>query len=179
MLNKLIEGYEVLADGEYEALKGVVDELKALPRTETGIFDFASTEMDVWEAARYAYPVYCAYETQCNKKEGYPDLVKQMRAWDKKVTSDFTVEISAEYMDMLISTIEVMSPEIYEYYREVVEIYRAVTRKVIEAFYGEGSFGVAGSVADEMIQNAIVRGCDMDVLLSEKYMKYVSAQEEE
>lgn len=179
MLSNLIEGYEVLADGEYEALKGIVDELKALPRTEAGVFDFAAKEIDVWEAARYAYPVYCAYETQCNKKEGYPDLVKQMRAWDKIVAGDFTMEASAEYMDMLISTIEVMSPEIYEYYREVVEIYRAVTRKVIDTFYAEGSFGEAGSVADEMIQNAIARGCDMDVLLSEKYMKYVKVGEEE
>ncbi|MBQ8821798.1 MAG: hypothetical protein IJZ82_04090 [Lachnospiraceae bacterium] len=179
MLDKLIEGYEVLADGEYEALKDVVDGLKALPRTAEGVFDFASQGIDVWEAARYAYPVYCAYETQCNKKEGYPDLVKQLRSWDKIVASDFTVEVSAEYMDMLISTIEVMSPEIYEYYREVVEIYRAVTKKVIEAFYAEGGFGEAGSVADEMLQNAIARGCEIDVLLSEKYMKYVNVQEEE
>ena len=179
MLNSLMESYEILNEGDFEALKNVTDALKALPRTAEGVFDFASKEMDIWEAARYAYPVYCAYETQCNKKEGYPDLVKQMRAWDKKVAADFTVEASAEYMDMLISTIEVMSPEIYEYYREVVEIFRAVTRKVIEAFYVEGSFGEAGSVADEMIQNAIARGCDIDVLLSEKYMKYVSAGEEE
>ena len=177
MLDKLMEGYEVLADGEYEALKDVVDALKALPRTADGVFDFA--EADVWEAARYAYPVYCAYETQCNKKEGYPDLVKQVRAWDKKAAEDFTVEVCAEYMDMLISTIEVMSPEIYEYYREIVEIYRAVTRKAIEAFYAEGCFGEKGSVADEMIQNAIGRGCDMDILLSEKYVKYVNTQEEE
>ncbi|MBQ7920761.1 MAG: hypothetical protein IJ324_12580 [Lachnospiraceae bacterium] len=179
MLNRLIESYEILNDGDFEVLKEIVDMLKALPRTAENVFDFGSKGIDVWEAARYAYPVYCAYETQCNKKEGYPDLVKQMRAWDKIVASDFTVEVSAEYMDMLISTIEVMSPEIYEYYREVVEIYRAVTRKVIDAFFAEGSFGEAGSVADEMIQNAIARGCDMDVLLSEKYMKYVSAQEEE
>lgn len=179
MLNSLIESYEILNEGEYEALKDVVDGLKALPRTSEGVFDFASQGLEVWETARYAYPVYCAYETQCNKKEGYPDLVKQMRAWDKKAAGDFTVEVCAEYVDMLISTIEVMSPEIYEYYREVVEIYRAVTRKVIEAFYAEGSFGEKGSVADEMIQNAISRGCDIDILLSEKYMKYVSAQEEE
>lgn len=179
MLNSLIESYEILDEGEYEALKDMVDALKALPRTADGVFDFATQGVDVWEAARYAYPVYCAYETQCNKKEGYPDLVKQLRAWDKKAAEDFTAEVCAEYMDMLISTIEVMSPEIYEYYREVVEIYRAATRKVIEAFYAEGSFGEAGSVADEMIQNAIGRGCDMDILLSEKYMKYVNAQEEE
>ncbi len=179
MLDNLIEAYEVLADGEYEALKDLVDGLKTLPRTSEGVFDFASQGIDVWEAARYAYPVYCAYETQCNKKEGYPDLIKQLRSWDKIVANDFTVEVSAEYMDMLISTIEVMSPEIYEYYREVVEIYRAVTRKVIDTFFAEGSFGEAGSVADEMIQNAIVRGCEMDILLSEKYMKYVSTQEEE
>lgn len=179
MLNVLMESYEILNDGDFEALKDVVDGLKALPRTSEGIFDFASKGADIWEAARYAYPVYCAYETQCNKKEGYPDLVKQMRAWDKIVAADFNVDASAEYMDMLISTIEVMSPEIYEYYREVVEIFRAVTRKVIDAFFAEGSFGESGSVADEMIQNAIARGCDIDVLLSEKYMKYVSVGEEE
>ena len=179
MLNSLIESYEILNESEYEALKSVVDDLKALPRTTEGVFDFASQGIDVWEAARYAYPVYCAYETQCNKKEGYPDLVKQLCAWDKKAAEDFTAEVCAEYMDMLISTIEVMSPEIYEYYREVVEIYRAVTRRAIEAFYAGGSFGEKDSVADEMIQNAVSRGCEMDILLSEKYMKYVNAQEEE
>lgn len=179
MLNNLLESYEVLAEGEYEALKDTVDMLKALPRTEEGVFDFASAGADVWEAARYAYPVYCAYETQCNKKEGYPDLVKQIRAWDKLVALDFTVDNVAEYMDMLISTIEVMSPEIYEYYREVVDIFRMVTRKAIDTFFAEGSFWKKGIVADEMIQNAIARGCDIDILLSEKYMKYVSVGEEE
>lgn len=178
MLKRLMDAYEILAEGEYEALKDIVDEIEALPLNERGVFDFSSQKMDIWEAARYAYPVYCAYETACNKKEGYPELLKQIRAWDQLASENFTPETAAEYMDMLISTIEVMSPEIYEYYRELVDIYRAMTKKVITAFYADGSFGERNSVPDEMLSNAIGRGCDIDVLLAEKYSRYAESGED-
>lgn len=178
MLINLIEAYEDLADGEFEALKDTVDALKALPRTSEGVFDFTAKDMDVWEGARIAFPVYCGYETQCNKKEGYPDLLKQFRVLDKIVDADFTAPVVAAYMDMLISTIEVMSPEIYEYYREVVDLFRAVTKKTIDTFYKDGAFAM-DSVSAQMVGNAILRGCDSDILLAEKYVKYADTKEEE
>lgn len=178
MLINLIEAYEDLADGEFEALKDTVDALKALPRTAEGVFDFAAKNIDAWEGARMAYPVYCGYETQCNKKEGYPDLLKQFRVLDKTVNADFTAPVVAAYMDMLISTIEVMSPEIYEYYREVVDLFRAVTKKAIDTFYKGNAFD-ADEVSAQMIGNAILRGCESDILLAEKYVKYADTKEEE
>ena len=50
-----------------------IQEIKALPRTEEGIFDLAAVQQsaglgNIYQAADLVYPVYAAYETTENKK---------------------------------------------------------------------------------------------------------------
>lgn len=50
-----------------------IQEIKALSRTEEGIFDLAAVQQsaglgNIYQAADLVYPVYAAYETTENKK---------------------------------------------------------------------------------------------------------------
>ncbi len=147
-----------------------VEEIKALPRTEEGIFDLSTLGGNLFAAAGEVYPVYAAFETDCNKKEGYPDIMAQMRVLDDKVDSDFTFENAAAYVDMLIHTIEKISPEIYENYRELVDMFRtAVKRTLFEYYTEENGFGSADRDAAAKFCNAVKAACDRDLLLTEKY----------
>ncbi len=170
MLEKLALTYKSMEQGEIEAAADVVAAIKALPRTAEGIFDF-SVAKDVYEAARFAYPVYCAYETVCNKKEGYPDLIAQLRVWNKQTPVEAGVEKYAVLLDMQMNVLDVISPEIYEYYRELLDMFREGVKKAIEGFYQNGTFATDTKV-DEMIKQAIKRACDADLLLAEKYERY-------
>lgn len=170
MLEKLTLAFETMKQGNIEELAETIDMLKALPRTAEGIFDLSGVG-DVYEAARVAYPVYCAYETVCNKKEGYPDLIKQIRVWNKQTGVECGVEKYAAFLDMLMNVLERMSPEIYEYYREILDIFRADVKLAITSFYQEGAFARDAAV-DALIKGAVRRACDMDLLLAEKYEAY-------
>ncbi len=172
MKERLVLAYETMKQGKIEELAEVVAELKALPRTEAGVFDLSSAG-DVYEAARLAYPVYCAYETACNRKEGYPDLIAQIRAWNKQTTVKCGVEKYAAFLDMLMNVLECMSPEIYEYYRETLDIFRADVKLAIESFYKEGVFA-EDAKADALVKGAIKRACEADLLLAEKYECYMA-----
>ena len=149
-----------------ESAKEAVDELKALPRTAEGVFDLSSVDSDVWMAAGLAYPVYVAYETVCNKKEGYPDLIAQMRGWNGMLKGDYSFEKAAKAADMWIRTIEYMSPEIYEYYRELCDILKANVRETLDRFYAEGK--PEGDAA-KLFKAAVLKACEADILLAEKY----------
>ncbi len=162
----LQKAYAAVQNKDAEAAKEAVDALKALPRTAEGIFDLSSVDSDVWDAAGLAYPVYVAYETVCNKKEGYPDLIAQMRAWNGMLQADYSFEKAAKAADMWIHTIAYMSPEIYEYYRELCDIFKANVRETLEKFYAEGK--QEGPWAD-LFKAAVLQACEADILLAEKY----------
>ena len=96
-----------------------IQEIKALPRTEEDIFDLKKVQADagrrnIYQAADLVYPTYAAYETTENKKEGYPDIMAQMRVLKKHAESEFTAENGADYTAALLHTVEQISPEIYE-----------------------------------------------------------------
>lgn len=154
-------------------------EIKALARTEEGIFEVtgvvsAQGFKSEYEAAGQIYPVYAAFETKENKKEGYPDLMAQMRVWHQKVNKDFCLENAAAYTAMLLGVIENMSPEIYENYRELLDMFRGTVKKVLEQYYVQdsGNFqGEAGAVA--LFCDTVRKACDEDLLLAEKYQMCV------
>lgn len=169
---QLQTAYEAVKEGDVAAAGEAVKELKALPRTAEGVFDLSSVDADVWQAAGLAYPVYVAYETTCNKKEGYPDLIAQMRAWNGKLAADYTFANASKAADMWINTIDLMSPEIYEYYRELVDIFKENVRKTLDLFYGADAS--AKDAADEArFKSAVLRACEADILLAEKYINRV------
>ncbi len=170
MMEKLTLAYENMKQGKIEELAEVVAQLKALPRTAEGTWDLSSIG-DMYEAARFAYPVYCAYETTCNKKEGYPDLLAQLREWNAQTTVESGVEKYAALLDMQMNVLEVISPEIYEYYRELLDMFRVDVKLAIASFYRDGAFAVDAKV-DALVKDAIQRACDKDLLLAEKYECY-------
>ena len=61
-----------LKKGNIEPLKEAAAEIKSLPRTEEGIFDMSAVDKDCFVAAMAVYPVYAAFETECNKEAGLP-----------------------------------------------------------------------------------------------------------
>lgn len=180
MKEKLRAAWEAVQMGKPEAAAEAVAALKELPRTAEGVFDLTSVDGDVWKAAGLAYPVYVAYETSCNKKEGYPDLIAQMRVWNDMLQKEFSFSKAAKAADMWIHTIEYMSPEIYEYYRELADLFKENVRKAIQNFYeqtGKNSAviksGTAVEAADEaLFKEAVALACKKDILLAEKYEKY-------
>ena len=163
---------QAVENGNAENAGEAVAALKALPRTSEGVFDLGSEDGDVWELAGVAYPVYVAYETKCNKKEGYPDLIAQMRAWDEMLQKDYSFDHASKAADMWIRTIQYMSPEIYEYYRELVDIFKKNVRKTLDNFYSSES-QVREEKAAGLFKSAVLQACAADILLAEKYEKRV------
>lgn len=168
---KLQKALQAVENGDAAAAGEAVADLKALPRTAEGIFDLTVVDEDVWSAAGLAYPVYVAYETLCNKKEGYPDLIAQMRAWNGMLQADYSFAHAAKAADMWIHTIQHMSPEIYEYYRELMDIFKSNVRETLAKFYDTDA---AREAADqELFKAAVLQACAADILLAEKYEKRV------
>lgn len=165
---KLQAALRAVQNGDAASAKEAVDELKALPRTGEGVFDLESVDGDIWSAAGLAYPVYVAYETSCNKKEGYPDLIGQMRAWNKMLKADYTFANASKAADMWIHTIQYMSPEIYEYYRELVDIFKENVRETLAKFYGSDDAQRDADSA-KLFKEAVLWACGADILLAEKY----------
>ncbi len=146
------------------------EEIKALPRTGEGIFDLTGLGEDVYTTAAVVYPIYAAYETEENKKEGYPDIMAQMRVWNRKVEEDFTFANASAYVTMLIFTIKKMSPEIYENYRELVDMFRAAVKRALAEHYNGETGAFRGDQADAAgFCSAVREACSLDLLLAEKY----------
>ena len=154
-------------------------EMKALPRTEEGIFDLSGVVKEQnlkneYEAAGKVYPVYAAFETTENKKEGYPDIMAQMRVWNKKVSGEFSMENASAYAAMLLGTIENISPEIYENYRELLDMFRGTVKKVLEQYYVAENDSFRGEAEDvQVFCDTVKQACDADLLLAEKYQMCV------
>lgn len=146
-----------------------VAEIKTLPRTEEGIFDVSSLGSNPYKAALMVYPAYTEFETKENKKEGYPDIMEQMRVWNRKANDDFTMETAADYLEMLYATIEKMSPEIYENYRELVDMFRAGVKRALAEYYSAETGFAGDGDAVRTFCNAVQSACKMDILLAEKY----------
>ncbi len=172
MKQQLTAALQRIADGDAASAAAEWEMIRKLPRTEDGLFDTASVDPDLFEAARWVYPVYAAYETECNKKEGYPDLLKQFGVLDKKYREKNDPEAAAAYLDALLGTIDNVSPQLYEYYRELVDMFRTGVKEAIAAYYKDGSFGAKGGRADQMIRKSIAHAGAIDVLLAEKYTEY-------
>lgn len=147
-----------------------VEQIKALPRTEEGIFDLSSLDSNLYKAALAVYPAYAAYETIENKKEGYPDIMAQMRVWNRKVKADFNFADAAVYVAMMLGTVESMSPEIYENYRELLDMFREAVKKVLDMYYTAENDTFSGDTDTvKIFCDAVKKACEGHLLLSEKY----------
>ena len=168
MKKELREALEAAKRGDVRAAEAAAAEIKSLPRQENGLFDTGTVDGDLFEAARWVYPVYGFYETECNKKEGYPDLLAQMRLLDLEYDRSGKELHVGSYLDTLIGTIESVSPQLYEYYRELADTFKRRVREALLELYRGGSFGSQ----DGLVRQSIARACAGGVLLAEKYQEY-------
>ncbi len=171
-LRKALEG---IAKGSGDAAKAAAEQVKNLPRNGEGLFDMGSVDGDCLEAARWVYPVYAYYETEYNKKECYPDLLKQMVLLDGERKKAASMGAAAYFLDALIHTIDNVTPQLYEYYIELVNLFKAAVKEVIADYYRDGRFtdGSAGAEeAEKLIRAAIAHAGETYVLLAEKYEAY-------
>ncbi len=152
-----------------------IQEIKALPRTEEGIFDLAALQQsaglrNIYQAADLVYPAYAAYETTENKKEGYPDILAQMRVLKKHAEEEFTPENGADYTAALLHTVEQISPEIYENYRELLDDFRSAVKRMLEQYYEakENQFAM-DDTSKKVFCDAVQKACAEYLLLAEKY----------
>ena len=152
-----------------------IQEIKALPRTEEGIFDLAALQQsaglrNIYQAADLVYPAYAAYETTENKKEGYPDILAQMRVLKKHAEEEFSPENGADYTAALLHTVEQISPEIYENYRELLDDFRSAVKRMLEQYYDakENQFAM-DDTSKKVFCDAVQKACAEYLLLAEKY----------
>lgn len=59
----------------------------------------------------------------------------QMRVLKKHAESEFTAENGADYTAALLHTVEQISPEIYENYRELLDNFRCAVKRMLEQYY--------------------------------------------
>ena len=104
MRTELEQAMELVQQGAVAETAKAVERIKALPRDEEGVFDLRGME-DAAEIKRMLYPVYAAYETDCNKKEGYPDILQQMRVMDARLKEHYDMQEAAVYMDIALGTL--------------------------------------------------------------------------
>ncbi len=177
-LREALEGARASMEaGDVASVQEVWKAIRALPRTPEGLFDTSEVCGDLYEAARCVYPVYAAYETECNGKEGYPDLLRQIRKLDQVYRKGHTLENTAAYLWTLYLTVKNISPQLYEYYRELEDLFRANVREVIENDFLGGSFGPEKTGADESIRRVIAAAGRDHILLAEKYADYCGGGE--
>lgn len=131
-----------------EALTEAAKEIVALNRDSEGLFTAEGVNQE--ELLREVMPVYTLFETKCNKKENYIDLVEQCKAAVKKYPDSKLI------FSMLAEVLEYFSEEIFEHYK-------TVQRLLWEQY-------VAVSVAcDETVAYALAKACFYKAFLLEKY----------
>lgn len=176
MKEQLKAALEGIAGDNADAAVAAAERIKVLPRTAEGLFDTGSVDADCFEAARWVYPVYAYYETEYNKKENYPDLLKQMEQLNVKRKEAGSMGTTAQYLDALIHTIDHVTPQLYEYYIELAELFKAVVQEVIASYYRDGRFTDGSpdeTESEKLIRGAIARAGETYVLLAEKYEAYM------
>lgn len=174
MRKDLEQAIEQVQQGRTAEAAEIVERIKALPRDEEGVFDLSGME-DALEIKRILYPVYAAYETECNKKEGYHDILLQMRVMDRRLQEQYSKMEAAVYMDMALRTLIYMSQEIYECYRELADLYKKNVRCFIREFYGEGGIlpgAVPADAAEVLFIGSLMLASKEHILLAEKYEMY-------
>ncbi len=100
-------------------------------------------------------PFVTAYETRYKRKEHYNEIVALFREKERFTGSDLV---------SLIETIGQMSEEIYEYYRELRDLFKAVLKERMNE--------LPDSSENLEIGYSILKACNMGVLQTEKYSDF-------
>lgn len=100
-------------------------------------------------------PFVTAYETKYKRKENYNEIAAMFRGKNRLTGKDLAA---------LIHTLFEMSEEIYEYYRELRDLFKAVVKEKIKE--------LPNSSENMEIGYSILKACNMGVLQTEKYREY-------
>lgn len=144
-----------------------IDEIKALPRDKDGVF-----EIDSFDKAAEIFATYISYETNENKKAGYPDIMAQMRTLCARMSENKDFSENTGYLKLLLAAVSVFSPEIYENYRELLDMFRTKVKEVLLIYYDNEKGFKAGLDASAVsaFKAVVNEACKKDLLLAEKYM---------
>lgn len=207
----LFFAFEMTGNEKYKkAIEVIMDQLRKQPRTELGnIWHKKIYPEQIWLDGMYMCHVfYMMYETKFGGKEHYNDIISQFKnvrklmrndetglyyqAFDaskKAVWADAVTGTSPEfwlrgmgwYLMALIDTMSSIDQAIYEYYRDLQDLFKEAVVAVMK--YQDKETGMFYQVIDKageqgnyietsgsaMIAYAILKACRMKVLLAEKY----------
>lgn len=107
-----------------EQLQG--EQIGRLPRRADGLFEIQQLDENVFKAAGYVYPAYAAFETEYNKKAGYPDILAQLQILRRELEDRDSFENEVLFLKALLGTIDNISPQVYEYYRGLTDMFKQV-----------------------------------------------------
>lgn len=208
----LFFAYDMTHDERYhKALDYHMKKLSAHPRCKCQSFWHKEIYPDqIWLDGLYmAEPLYMEYETRFHNKENYSDILLQFRnvqkymydprralyfhgfdearlqPWADKETGcskNFWSRASGWWLMALIDTMDVMSRQIFEQYRELEDMFRTSVRGMLQ--YRSRNDGLICQVIDHpdesgnytetsgsaMMAYSIIKGCRLKALLPEKYL---------
>mgnify|MGYP007057918362 CR=1 FL=1 len=131
-------------------------------------------------AERLPFRMFC--ETEYGNKEGYQEMIRQFRQvkdndYDRMIkgTCQGKAEESLElayFFTACADTLEVTSMEIYEHYRYLADLMRKTMLQLRKnGFFKEASRKNLDKKTEMILGKAILKGCELKVLLQEKYEK--------
>ena len=149
---------------------------KNFARNEAGYFKDADDKKCLCKAYSYE-PFYMAYETKDGGKEQYNDVIGQYNAMndelfaDTKYSSDTTakVKVLSVYAASLIDTMEVMDQALYEIYRQLMNYYKETVKDVLATGISGAEKNPAKASYELVFAYALLKGCRMKAVLTEKY----------
>ena len=106
-------------------------------------------------------PAYTEQDTKVEKKAHYAQIVEKFRNADCSQIQDLMY---------LIDTINQMSPEIYEHYRGLQDIFRANMHRLLEKIREQGDvYRVKDEEEKALLAACLGKACANKTLLKEKY----------
>ena len=106
-------------------------------------------------------PAYTEQDTKVEKKAHYAQIVEKFRNADCSQIQDLMY---------LIDTINQMSPEIYEHYRGLQDIFRANMHRLLEKIREQGDvYRVKDEEEKALLTACLEKACANKTLLKEKY----------
>lgn len=155
----------------------LASQLDTQTRGADGVFVCSDGEMNLADA--YCSQVfYMNYETRNGGKERYNDIIAQYNSIRNNLYGDVQSrlktdlqarEAAAYYAAALIDTMEDMEQPIYEIYRRLQELFKEAVRDLLSAAKEETDCAAADCTGNGVLSYAILKGCRMKALHTEKY----------
>lgn len=169
---------EQTGDARYEtAAVKLACQLDTQERGADAVFVCSDGKMNLADA--YCSQVfYMNYETRNGGKERYNDIIAQYNGIRKNLYGDVQSRLNTDwqareeaayYAAALIDTMEVMEQPIYEIYRRLQDLFKEAVGDLLSAAMDENGCAAGSCAGNRMLSYAILKGCRMKALHTEKY----------